>query len=234
MNKVFRFGRRITALAVAAALIGGMGCATIMDLDQPNSNIIHKEGDVLLTDSIIALGTPDAALAQSINNPHAVAFLGKAQTYLLVEGGEQILKFAHQLDGNKLTLTADSHSLYLRDKTVWGNLRFRYDPNGQVLTEDQETVMRNLGFRKMGDAYIATVEVKGAVYPALDLQSKGFQALTKPRDLVFRSPPTEEKTPNIAKFALLPVAIGVDIVTAPLQLLGATVVLIVFTHQDHK
>lgn len=213
--------RRMTLLSLATALIGGLGCATAIT-GSNLSKTTWKEGDVVLNETILALGKPDENFAKQIANPNAVAFLGKNNTYLLVEGGARLMAFAQQLDSKRLSLVADSKALYLRDKAVWGTLRFTYSaPVGEVLTVEEKQTLAKLNFTAQSSGMYATsVSVKGAVYPAVSLASSGLAQLHQSRDLVFHAPPTTETTPNLGSIALLPVAIVVDVVTAPLQFLG--------------
>ena len=212
--------RLVVALVMCCGLIGGFGCATMLTLSQPSENSTTKAGGPALRDTIMALGIPDAKMAEHMHDAQAVAFLGKQKTYLLVSGGDLILGMSRSLDPDKLSVKADNPELKMRDNEVWGEITFTYDwdgqgPNAAVL---QQTLER-LGFmRYTKDQYIAYIQVKGAVYPALDLQYPGFQALKHPRDLVFYAPDVTETTPNLQKFALLPVAIAVDVVTSPIQL----------------
>jgi hypothetical protein len=220
--------RRFGLLAAAAAMIGGIGCATMLTASEPGSRTTTKAGAVVLKDAIQALGKPDAEMIKQIGNPGAVAFFGVTHTYLLIEGGPVLMDYAKRLDSSKVTLVPDSQSLYVRDSTVWGDLHFTYAAaTGQTLSDDEKATMRALHFALMPNgSYRSVVSVKGAVYPAVDLKDKGLTQLHHSRDLVFRAPPITETTPNLGKYALLPVAIVVDVVTAPIQILGFGVFLL--------
>lgn len=213
--------RRFALFGLAAALVGGLGCATAIT-GSSLTKTTWKEGDVVLNETILALGKPDDNFAKQIANPNAVAFLGKNNTYLLVEGGDRLMTFAQQLDSNRVSLVADSKALYLRDKAVWGTLRFTYSaPAGEALTVEEKKNLAKLNFTTQSSGMYATsVQVKGAVYPAVSIASSGLAQLHQSRELVFHAPPTTETTPNLGNIALLPVAVVVDVVTAPLQLLG--------------
>jgi hypothetical protein len=211
------------AATIVVTTVVTTGCATgTLMYGAPNMKTTVKQGDVVLKDSIIALGKPDDGLAKQIGSADAVVFVGKAQSYLLHQGGDVLLDYAQHLDSNKLTLITDSNALYLRDKTIWGQLSIAYAMNGApALSAEEKAALARLHFRPNSNGgYTSSVAVRGAVYPAMDLKDKGFTQLQHARDLVFHEPPTTESTPNLGKAALLPVAVAVDVVTAPLQLLG--------------
>ncbi len=221
------YHRRATALGVSLlALVGGGGCATALTMSGSKGTTITKPGDLVLDDTIVALGRPDAAFAKQINNPRAIAFFGKANTYLLVTGGERLLGFAQDLDSKKIALIKDSGMLFLKDKTVWGSLKFTY--TAPSISADEEARLRKAGFTKTAnaDVYAATVYIQGAVYPAMSLGSQTSGSLHQARELSFRSAPTTETKPDLSKIITLPLAVVVDIVTAPLQLLGFLVFMV--------
>lgn len=229
MNANFRWKRRQLALmGAAAAVVGGFGCATLTVSDRAGRTYSVKEGEVLLNDTIVALGKPDAALAQQICNANAVAFFGKAHTYLLVEGGQALLEFSKRLDSDKLSLVPDSKTLFMKDQTVWGSVQFIYQGDAaSPLSDGEKSQLKALGFTPMeGNAMRRHVSIKGAVYPAMKLQGAGPTPLHHQRALVLRAPPTTESKPNLSKYAVLPVALAVDVVTAPVQLLGLGVLLL--------
>lgn len=217
--------RHAVALGLAAAVVGGFGCATaVVSSGTTTTRVI--EGAVVLTDDIVAFGRPDAAMAQSMGKADAVAFLGRTNTYLLVEGGDALLSMT-RLDPARLTLRPDSHRLFLKDKTIWGTLEFSYASDAATATEEEKALFKSLRFyRSTPKTMTRSVSIKGAVYPAIPLQGAAFTEMQKARALSFRAPSSTETKPDVGKIAMLPAAIVVDLVTAPLQLLGAGVLLL--------
>ncbi|MDT8991191.1 hypothetical protein RQP54_09975 [Curvibacter sp. APW13] len=225
MNSSHLNRRHAMALGLGAAVVGGWGCATAVVSSQTSTSKT-VEGDVVLSDDILAFGRADEAMAKSMGKADVVAFLGAANTYLLVEGGSALLAMT-QLDPARLSLTPDNHRLYLKDKTVWGTLEFNYTSDAATATDAEKALFKTLGFvRTTPQTVRRMVSIKGAVYPAIQLQGAAFTAMQKPRPLRFHAPPSTETKPNIGAMALLPAAIVVDVVTAPLQLLGGLAVLI--------
>jgi len=225
--------RHAVVLGLSAAVVGGFGCATAVAVSNSSNRgssltTNFVEGTVVLTDDIVAFGRPDAAMAQSMGKADTVAFLGRTNTYLLVEGGDALLSMT-KLDPARLTLTQDNHRLFIKDKTIWGTLEFSYASDAATVTEEEKVFFQTLRFdRSSPKTMTRNVDIKGAVYPAIKLQGAAFTEMQKARKLSFRAPSTIEtkSKPDVGKFARLPAAIVVDVATAPLQLLGAGVLLL--------
>lgn len=217
--------RHAVVLGLAAAVVGGLGCATAV-VSRGASTTRAVEGAVVLTDDIVAFGRPDEAMAKSMGKADAVAFLGTANTYLLVEGGDALLSMT-KLNAARLTLTPDNHRLFINDKTIWGTLEFNYASDASAVTEEEKAMFKALRFYRNSPKSVSrSVNIKGAVYPAIKLQGAAFTEMQKARKLNFRAPSTTETKPDVGKLALLPAAIVVDVVTAPLQLLGGGLLLL--------
>jgi hypothetical protein len=206
--------------------MGSFGCATTMLASSSRSTTRVIEGAVALTDDIVAFGQPDAAMAKSMGRSDVVAFLGTTNTYLLVEGGPALLAMT-RLDPARLALKVDSKRLFINDKTIWGQLEFEYASEEAWETADERAAFKALGFERSSPQGVTRrCEIKGAVYPPLKVQGTGFKPMQTARKLAFRAPPTTETKPDVGKLVLLPVTILVDVVTAPLQLLGGAVMLL--------
>jgi hypothetical protein len=222
--------RHAVVLGLGAAVVGGVGCATAVVSSGSNSTTKTVEGAVVLSDNIVAFGRPDEAMAKAIGKTDAVAFLGTTNTYLLLEGGDALLSMA-QLDPARLALATDNHRLFLKDKTVWGTLEFSYASDAATATDEEKATFKTLRFiRNTPKTVRRTVNIKGAVYPAIPLQGGAFTEMQKARKLDFRAPPTTVTKPDVGKMAMLPGAIVLDVLTAPLQLLGVGVVLLSAGH----
>lgn len=218
--------RHAMIFGLSAGLIGGLGCATAIVSSGPSTTTALVEGAVAVTDDIVAFGRPNEAMAKAIGKADAVAFLGTSHTYLLVEGGEALLGMT-ALDPARLTLTPDSHRLHIKDNTIWGTLEFTYSGEINAETDEVKAALKALKFvRRNPSLMTLNVNVKGAVYPAMPTQGQQFTVMQKPRKLVFRAPNSTETKPDLSKIVKLPAAIVFDVVTAPLQLLGAAVVMI--------
>lgn len=226
MSKTRTMTRRYAVVgALMAAVVGGVGCATSFVASRP-SKTVSVEGDVALTDEIVAFGRPNEAMTKAMKRANVMAFLGKNNTYLLVEGGDTLLGMT-KLDPARLTLTPDSHELFISNKSIWGFLQFSYAADAASLSESEGAALTALNFvREAPGTLTLRVAIKGAVYPAIPLQGAGFTEMQNARKLSFRAPSSVQTRPDLAKIALLPASIVLDVVTAPLQLLGVAVLML--------
>lgn len=223
---------------LVAAFIGliavSLGCATTVALSSSGNRSAYYYTPVL-NDTIFALGKPDAAAAQQIGAPHSVVFLGKNNSYLLFEGGEELMQLANGLDGNLISLGNQSGKLFLKDKKVWGTLTLNYGKgNAYVYSPGEIDALSKLGFKPVGKSglYGKSIAVKGMVYPAQALPEDKAQRFKVSHQLSFYNPPESSPPPDFGKLIKVPLAIVVDVVTLPLQLAvaGLAVVTIAFAH----
>ena len=211
--------RRLALLGLAGLAMACSGCATMYTLNQPNTFVKQKPSNVALTDTIVGIGKPDAQFAEQIRNRSSLLLLGKAYSYLLLDGAAPLLlRMSQELDNSKITLD-NGDDLYMRDHKVWGFLtvHYRVDDAHPPAAKEQDA-LRQMGFTQVTlEEYRLRVEIAGAVYPAMNLASAA-NPLSTHYDLVFHSPPTQVETPNLGKYALLPVAVVFDVVMSPVEL----------------
>ena len=215
-------GRRVVLVAVSAAVIGGMGCATTALVASSTQRGPSTEGAVAWTDTIVALGRPGPELARKINNPTAMAFLGTEHTYLLVKGGDTLANVAKGLDPARVELTADNHALFVENGITWGHVSLQYkaQTDGTFAT-DEASKLSALGFmRRNPKTFVINIPVEGKIYPPLVAESDAMQKLSQSRTLVFHNPAVPGGHPSAGNLIALPATLALDIVTAPLQLIG--------------
>jgi hypothetical protein len=222
--------RGVTLLMAFIVLIAGsMGCATMYV-----SSLISSHNNPVLTDEIVAIGRPDASLAEKMGQKNAIAFLGMKNTYMLFKGGEELEQIAQGgLDESRITMSPTNlRSLYLKDQKIWGYGRLVYNGTGEVSVQEQEKLAK-LGFSSSQQPkwYERTVYIEGVVYPAIKLSDK--QSLLKDRIPfeLYNSPDAKPPT-NYAAVVVLPLAVAVDVVLSPVYLLGL-VVLVITTASGH-
>lgn len=230
---------RARYVGLVAAFVGliavSLGCATTVAMSSSGNRSAYYSTPVQ-SDTIFALGKPDAAAAQQMGAPHAMAFLGKKNTYLLFSGGEELMQVANGLDGNLVSLGSQSGQLFLRDKKVWGTLTLTYGKGGSyVPTPAEIATLTRLGFTQLGKSgvYRKSIAVNGVVYPALTLPEDQAQRFKVNRQLDFYNPPDSSPPPDFSKLIKVPVAIAVDVVTLPLQLAIAGLTVIVISTSHH-
>ncbi len=220
--------RRLVLLILCAAAVGGLGCATMLALDSGRSrkNAFHNKP--ILTDSVFAIGKPDAAMAAKIGNTNAIAFLGKQHTYLLLEGGTQLNDVARTMEGIPLTLGDTRGQLFLKKKVIWGNVSLRHQPPRKT-TPPELTVNRLLanGFKadRQG-VYTLSIPVKGVVLPPAKTDKTPPEILMNPRSVAFYNPPDSSPPPNLEQLITVPLAVVLDIALTPVYLIGFVVLII--------
>lgn len=223
------FIRALLILSASAAVVGGLGCATMIATEAPNPFAAAHYRKPVLQDSVYAMARPDAALAKKMGQDGIVAFLGRKHTYLLLEGGVKIEKVAHELGGARLTLDPDTRQLYRKGDKIWGHVTLTYKPDvasSEPLVLDKVAV---LGFvrQKSGD-YKLNVEVKGVVASAAKLKKTIPDSFDKSRDIAFYNPPGSSPPPDITKLVTVPLALVVDVALTPVYLIGFTVLVLTF------
>ena len=221
--------RRMIILLCCAGVVGGLGCATMIATSAGNSKAHAHYNKPVLTDTVFALGLPDKALSSKLGKEDAIAFLGRKKTYLLVEGGSILAGIAHELDGDKVILENGPRELFLKDKTVWGQLSLRYVPGeGGTLTEEERRKLELLGFGNDGSGtYRLLLAVQGVAHPPLKVGKDQLPGQFKEsREIAFFNPPDSKPPPDLTKVITVPLAIAVDVAATPIYLLGFVVLVI--------
>lgn len=216
-------GRRALVLgAASAALVGGTGCFTTL-FGESLSKTAKKGGEVVLSDTVLALGQPSDTLKQALNAPGGVIFLGMKKTYFMLEGGDKILQCARHPDlrGDKFDLPRTT-DIYIKDDKVWGDIHITYGDGLERLSEAEILALKALGFSEVnpGAGFRMQVALRGKVYPAMDLSAAGLGALKKTYGVFFREPEKTVTEPNWDGIKITSVTLALDVVTAPVQLAG--------------
>lgn len=226
--------RWIALVAGFATLIAGsLGCAT-MAATSAASNHSDFYYTPVLSDEIIAIGRPDAALSKTIGQPDAVAFLGQKNTYLLYKGGDELERIAQlKLEGKRLNIdSARSRRLFLKDKQVWGNIVLAYG-EGTDISAAEQAELGKAGFSKAGSGnyarYQKDVAIEGAVYPPIKLSDNQMSKLAVHRPFNLYNPQDAKPPMNVGATLMIPVAVVADIVLIPVYL-GVAVVVLVANH----
>jgi len=223
------FIRALLILSASAAVVGGLGCATMIATEAPNPFADSYYRKPVLKDSVYAMARPDAALAKKMGQDGIVAFLGRKHTYLLLEGGVTIEKVAHELGGSGLTLDPDTRQLYRKGNTIWGHVTLTYKPDVASSVPQVLDKVTALGFvwQKSGD-YKLNVDVKGVVASASKLKKAIPDSFDKSRDIAFYNPPGSSPPPDVTKLVTVPLALVVDVALTPVYLIGFTVLVLTF------
>lgn len=226
------------------------GCATLI-ANELAPNEIKFYNHPVLSDEIVAIGRPNAALLKQMELSNTIAFIGKENTYMLYLGGEELEQISKlKLDAKRMSV-ASAQSLYLKDKQIWGELELYYNSNSgsyvehsnnlatfkyydkKVISAEEMAELKLGGFspdqRPDKKGYFRTsVRIEGVVYPAIKIPDEKISKLKVQRRFELYNP--REASPpilgKVLKVSVVATGIAVDIMLAPVYLgLGAVVVL---------
>lgn len=218
-SSIFKLFGLITSLVL---LVASSSCIASSD----------KNDTPILTDSIFAMSKIDQSDAKVIglDYPNVVAFLGKKNTYMLFQGGYDLLKIGQELDGKYLIVRNMKRGLFIKDNQVWGQFLLIYYKDGKDIDADEKVKLETLGFEKLWSGgyfpgYMKNVNVKGVALQPVKPSSEQEQQFKMSRDFDFYNP--EMTTPSGFPKAG---TIATTIVTAPLAIVagamwGMTVVI---------
>lgn len=223
-------------LVFAMGVAGSMGCATMAASDYVKKGDTEFYYKPVLSDEIVAIGRPDAALVKELEQPDAVAFIGLKNTYLLYKGGAELERIAQlKLEGKRMIMDADrSHKLYLKDKQVWGELVLSYG-GGKPIAAEEVAELEKGGFapvpRSYGPVYQKKINIEGVLYPAIKLPDEQMSKLGMRRAFSLYNP-LDAKPPVLGKILKSPlIAVGViaDIALIPVYAVGVGVAVIILS-----
>ncbi len=224
-------------LAGISLIAGSLGCATLAATSQ-----LSNHGDFyakpILSDEIVALGRPDASLVKAMKQDNVIAFVGKKNTYMLYKGGDELEQISLlKLDGRRMDIDAiRSHNLYLKDKQLWGELILTYG-GGNEITSSEKSELERAGFNVIkgvkSNLYQKKITIEGVLYPAIKLSESQMAQLTNSRAFNLYNPSDAKPPANVGAALMIPIAIGVDVVLAPVYLGIGAVVLVASVVQKH-
>lgn len=226
------------AAAGLATLLLASGCATT-DLIESGSGQTTPSAtkQVLVEDQLVAFGRPAQPLPNMPNS--SVVIVGEKNSYVLSQGGPEMVNILTSLTPENIQVDSDM-TFYSpnNDGYFQGKMEMSYAKlKDEFKRSDYQFFLQNGGKectsasdgRIGAQRFCFTVPIKGGVYPAVSnlsmIQSK-YNALTKPYPVVIYTD-SETQTPTRSgknpaeKLVLLPFALAFDVVTFPLQLLGA-------------
>ena len=192
---------------------------------------------VVAQDQIIAFGRPAQALPTTPNA--SMVIVGEKNSYVLTEGGDRMVSLLSNLTPENINVQNDMNfevpnnngyfqgrvSLsYVKLKDEFDRADYQYflENNGSDCSTQSDE-------RINAQRFCFNIPVKGSVYPPvsnLGVIQKQYRAFSKPYAVTFYTK-TEQEThsgrgPNAAqKLVLLPFALAFDVITYPIQALGA-------------
>lgn len=219
-----------------AMLLLTSGCATTELMESKSSqNSRNSAKQVLVEDQLVAFGRPAQALP---NMPaSSVVIVGEKNSYVLSQGGPEMVNILTNLTPKNIQVDSDMNFYSPRnDGYFQGEMKMSYAKlKDEFKRSDFQFFLQN-GGKECTDAsdqrigaqrFCFTVPIKGAVYPAVSnlslIQSK-YNALTKPYPVtIYTQSQSAARSGNNAaeKLVLLPFALAFDVITFPIQLIGA-------------
>ena len=229
--------KAVVAGAAISALVVSSGCAT-NELLESNSRVTTKTvSSVLSQDQIVAFGRPASVLPKTPNA--TMVIVGEKSSYVLTQGGTEMVTLLTKLDPKSITVeNAMSFTVPNNDGYFQGQMKMSYaklkDEFGRA---DYQFFLQNGGqecssasdLRINAQRFCFNVPVQGAIYPPvsnLSLIQSQYKALSKPYTVTFYGQTQQSQTTSSGantgqKLVLLPFALAFDVVTLPLQILGA-------------
>ncbi len=223
----------VLVITFTVGVAGSLGCATIAASEAVKQSDRDFYSTPVISDEIVAIGKPDAALSKELGQEHVVAFIGLKNTYLLYKGGEELERVAQlNLDGKRMTMDATwNNRLYVKGKQVWGDVQLRYG-NNPVVTADELSELNKGGFVAVGGgkyvSYQKKVSVEGLIYPAIKIPEDQLSKLGvhRPINLYHSKDETPPMLPKVLKAPLIPLGVAADIVLTPVYLGVGVIVLV--------
>lgn len=225
-------------LAIVASTL--VGCATSNLLGEPSQN--HPQAtttaqQVLINDRVIAFARPAAG---TNIDPSSAVIVGENQSYVLTNGGYQLINLISQLTPENFSVNNDLRFYSANDGKFSGKMALSYVALERDLHDQDKRILLQNGAKNCTSAadvamgaqrYCFDIAIDGIIYPRVnnyELVRRQFTPLTHPYSVTIystgnaTSPNAQRPTRTGAeKLVLLPFALAFDVVTLPVQVLSA-------------
>ncbi|CNI55581.1 YidX family protein [Yersinia pekkanenii] len=155
----------------------------------------------------------------SVSTKNEVTFVGKYFDYLIVKGGGEIAQLLNSQDIKPDELGIEGAPKFIIDDTA-RTFDGKVNVTAPVTQKNRNLLINNYSFRCNQDKCSKIIDISGTLHEKATDNEIKFQ---HPFDVVFYQYQTVSGHPGVAK-ALMPVAITLDIITAPVQLLAGALV----------
>lgn len=222
------------ALTCALGAVLMSGCATSSLLDGTRTTQTQNKRTTLIDDRVVAFGSPAANSGVASSS---VVIVGEKQSYVLTEGGTKLVNLLTKLEPKNITVdnaldfysanndgkfagTMNLSYARLQDEFKRSDMQFFIQNGAKECTSESDTRMN-------AQRFCFDVPLKGAVYPQasnFDLVRSQFRPLTRPYSVsIYTNTQTTTNSGRTGaeKLVLLPFALAFDVVTLPVQVLGA-------------
>ncbi len=229
--------KALIAGAALSMLLASSGCATNELLESNSRVTTNTVNSVLSQDQIIAFGRPAQALPRTPNA--TMVIVGEKNSYVLTQGGTEMISLLTKLDPKNINVeNAMSFTVPNNDGYFQGRMKLSYAKlKDEFARSDYQFFLQNGGqdctsasdLRINAQRFCFDVPVQGAIYPQvsnISLIQSQYKALSKPYTVTFYGQTQQTQTTSSGantgqKLVLLPFALAFDVVTLPLQILGA-------------
>ncbi len=223
-------------LAVLTAMIGTVsGCATLNLLNNP-SDTDKTTKTILTEDYVVAFGSPAKGSMLPEDN---VVVVGEKHSYVLSDGGNQLVNLLNRLDPKNIHVDSDLNFFSEKNDGMFlGQINLSYaKPKDEVTYQDRQFFLQNNGTecttksdeRINAQRFCFALKINGKVYP----QVSNFQAvrtqykpLSRPYQVAIYTIENKATTDNsklcVGKLVLFPFALAFDVVTLPFQIFKLT------------
>lgn len=214
----------LLALLTSFLCTGLSGCATFM-ANEATETTTSMSKKLAYEDAILGMGQPTGDNI-SEEARHFLALIGQKQTYLLIEGADEIKSIVKNLDGRLIGVNQDQESIEMSvfqdgkdNQRIAGDIRISYNKPTERLTGQERQTLDQLKFKvtQDGQTYERYLSIQALVYPpAKNLQAISAQ-FKQTRHVTFYQ--TEYKqNHNPLRAVLLPLGVAFDVITAPIQI----------------
>lgn len=219
------------ALATLAGSLLLTGCATSNLLDSPATTTTKQSQNILLEDRVVAFGRPAAA-----GLANQVVIVGESNSYVLNDGGHQLVNLLSNLDAKNIHVDSNLDFYSANDGKFEGVMKLSYSKikdefkrdDIQFFLQNNAKECTNSSDERMGaQRFCFDLALKGAIYPRVsnyDLVRTQFSPLSRPYSVRLYNTSTtqvQQGRSGAEKLVLLPFALAFDVVTLPVQILGA-------------
>lgn len=229
-------------LSVAVTVLSICGCSTFL-VSEMSSRDPYFHSKPLSKDKIVAIGKLGPDSEKTLGIQDGMVFLGENHSYLIVKGGAELQAVARSDIGSRVEVLDNyhytEHHLYVQDGMFWGEVGLSFTESEANLTPERLQQLSILGFvkassSKNGATYTKGIPVEGTILAPLAIPTDIAERLTHFRSISFY-PPKDQKAPlNLAKYVAMPFAVALDVVTAPIQILGFGALALILTQGGFK
>lgn len=233
MKKYVSFSEGLFLLTALTILCSG--CVTIGMLSGESSTKMVIRDTLLVEDQLVALGTSAQPLpGESGADRDSLIIVGNKYNYVLTSGGEKLSAIAGTLDPLYLRVDGDISLISENNNGQFSSsISLVYSKPKSMLSTQEQDALNNADATACRDgekSYCLGIYVAGTFFPQAknlaNIKAQQHFKNTYQIKIYDRHYETETDSGVIVKrVVLLPVTVAVDVVTLPIQIIGAAAIL---------